>query len=380
MKRIIIILIIMLTFYSNLYALEYKLVKKWGGYGSEEEKFDGIVDIGIDSYNCIYVVEENSCRIQKFTNSGKFIKKWGNKGFEDGHFCFPSSITIDDYGNVYIVDTYSPEGWGIPINSLPRIQKFTTEGKFLSKFYAIKNKASHNKTRNEDNKYNYKYLNYVWHYISPSCLDIDNYGNLYIISQIIWTPFSPDLFRVANNGEYIDNLCDDYLYNLFWDGSKGPYHVHSIVVDRKKNIYYVHGRSSSNKFSEKFTFIKSFDLKNNLVKEWSTQDSINDIAIDKEGNIYAVSDGEKFLFRKYDNSGRLLVQYSCKDFNIEPLKQVESIAVDKNGNIFIADYGDHYIYKFALAKNTSIEDTSSLLPEKLAYIYPNPAKEKANNA
>ncbi|KJU81432.1 NHL repeat containing protein [Candidatus Magnetobacterium bavaricum] len=75
----------------------------------------------------VYVADTASNRIQKFTSDGKLIAKWGGsiseEGQGDGQFNWPSGIAVDDNGNVYVADMDNN-----------RIQKFTSNGKFITKF------------------------------------------------------------------------------------------------------------------------------------------------------------------------------------------------------------------------------------------------------
>jgi DNA-binding beta-propeller fold protein YncE len=62
-------------------------------------------------------------RIEKFTTDGKFIKSWGSLGSGDGQFRSPSGMAVDLAGNVYVAD-----------GGNNRIQKFTGDGQLVSKW------------------------------------------------------------------------------------------------------------------------------------------------------------------------------------------------------------------------------------------------------
>ena len=71
----------------------------------------------------VYVADTMNNRVQKFTSEGAFISKWGDKGTGDGQFKYPWGIAVSSDGSVYVSEQ---------INN--RIQKFTSAGVFISKW------------------------------------------------------------------------------------------------------------------------------------------------------------------------------------------------------------------------------------------------------
>jgi DNA-binding beta-propeller fold protein YncE len=69
------------------------------------------------------VADYGNDRIQKFTNEGKFITKWGSKGTAEGQFQGPSGLSIDANDNLYVTDKNNN-----------RIQVFTSDGQFITMF------------------------------------------------------------------------------------------------------------------------------------------------------------------------------------------------------------------------------------------------------
>ena len=102
-------------------------ITEWGSAGSAEGQFMGAVGLTTDSPGNVYVVDTafytGNDRIQKFTSDGAFITEWGSAGYGDGEFLDPADVATDATGNVYIIDTYNY-----------RIQKFTSDGIFITKW------------------------------------------------------------------------------------------------------------------------------------------------------------------------------------------------------------------------------------------------------
>jgi DNA-binding beta-propeller fold protein YncE len=75
----------------------------------------------------VYVTEEAPHRLQKFTTDGKFVARWGgdaaNGSWLHGQFNRPSGVAVDAEDQVYVVDTYNH-----------RIQKFRPTGAFVQQW------------------------------------------------------------------------------------------------------------------------------------------------------------------------------------------------------------------------------------------------------
>jgi DNA-binding beta-propeller fold protein YncE len=53
----------------------------------------------------VYVTDEDNHRIQKFTSEGVFVSKWGTSGTGDGRFASPDGIAVASDGSVYVADS-----------------------------------------------------------------------------------------------------------------------------------------------------------------------------------------------------------------------------------------------------------------------------------
>ncbi len=99
---------------------------EWGSYGGGHSQFGPIGGLAVDAAGDVYVVDSSHNRIEKFTSEGAFITQWGHKGSEPGQFNFGSS---QDYTK--------PPGGGIAVtgnfvfvadSGNNRIERFNLEG------------------------------------------------------------------------------------------------------------------------------------------------------------------------------------------------------------------------------------------------------------
>jgi DNA-binding beta-propeller fold protein YncE len=99
---------------------------EWGSFGGGHGQFGPIGGLATDAAGNVYVVDSSHNRIEKFDPNGTFITQWGHKGSEPGQFSFGSS---QDYTK--------PPGGGIAVagsfvyvadSGNNRIQRFNLEG------------------------------------------------------------------------------------------------------------------------------------------------------------------------------------------------------------------------------------------------------------
>jgi DNA-binding beta-propeller fold protein YncE len=105
-------------------------IKSIGKLGNKSGEFNLPTTIEIDSKGNFFVNERGNERLQKFDSNWNPILMWGTKGSGYYQFCHIEHIALDKYDNVYVTDPQSDPG----CSQQPRVLKFDSEGKFITKF------------------------------------------------------------------------------------------------------------------------------------------------------------------------------------------------------------------------------------------------------
>jgi len=65
-----------------------------GGQGTGDGDLDSVGGVAAASDGSVYVSDWFNHRIQKFTSEGVFVSKWGTEGTGDGQFIQPATVAV----------------------------------------------------------------------------------------------------------------------------------------------------------------------------------------------------------------------------------------------------------------------------------------------
>ena len=57
-------------------------------------QFNAPAGVAVASDGSVYVTDSGNHRIQKFTSEGVFVSKWGTEGTGDGQFIQPATVAV----------------------------------------------------------------------------------------------------------------------------------------------------------------------------------------------------------------------------------------------------------------------------------------------
>lgn len=281
----------------------YSFNIKWGGFGTDDGKFNQPIGIDLDPSNNIYVVDKGNTRIQKFNSTGKFLRKWGTSGSTNGSFNSPTDISVDGNSSyVYVADTGNH-----------RIQKFSTDGKFILSFGTY---------GSADGLFN-----------SPAGIFAN--GGILISDTL-----NHRIHRFQSNG-----IRTNQWGSFGTDNDKFNTPLGLVNVPGTGYVYI------ADKLNHR---IQKFDSGRTFIKNWGQYGALDgqfksptDVSSDSLGFIYVV-DQNNHRIQKFDKEGNFIGKFGSFGSNNGQFKFPQYLAVDSAGrNIYVSDTGNNRIQKFS---------------------------------
>ena len=306
MKKILFITVLFLIFsitFSSFAQINYITVLSFGNYGNREGEFNYPVCITIDKDDNLFVSDWDNDRIQKFTSDGRFLKSFPDEKSDftlDG----PVGIVMDSQDNMIVVEQFNH-----------RIHKISPDGK------SIKMTGSEGNGSGE--------------FSNPRGIAIDENDNLYVVdtgnSRV--QVFSPDL-------EFIMTFGKEGM------GNGEFYYPRGIALDKDANLYIADTfHNQIQVLTKDGLFLRKFGVGGNEIGQF---DGTRYLTFDSENNLY-VSDYKNAKIVKFDKNDQFVVEFGNEEDRAN-LSYPEGIAIDSRDYIYIADAGNNRIVKYCVSQ------------------------------
>ena len=288
----------------------YEFALKWGTEGTRDGQFSELGGIEMAPDGKIYLSDKSNHRIQKFTSEGVFVSKWGTKGDSDGEFQFPQGMAVAPDGSVYVADLGNN-----------RIQKFTSEGVFVTKWGAY---------GSGDGQFDL-----------PLNVAVSSDGNVYVAEA-----------SQRGRNHRIQKFTSEGIFVQKW-GTRGGndgefYWPTGLTVSSNGSVYVtglVHHRIQ--KFTSEGGFVCSWGT-------WGTGDgefkNPYSASVASDGSVY-VSDTGNNRIQKFTADGVFVTKWGTPDAGYRADRTVfdyrqTDLAVGSDGSIYFADVATVGIQKF----------------------------------
>jgi streptogramin lyase len=274
-------------------------VTKWGSYGAENGQFYSPKGLTVDGHGDVYVADDFNDRIQKFTTNGGFVTKWGaGHGSADGQFIGPYDVVVGPLNSFVNVADHGNH----------RVQAFGQNGSFMLKWGG------------------WPAMN------APSSLAVDQYGNVYVLNT-----GKNEVQKFGSGGNSITK----------WGSSGGGdaqfYVPYGIAVDKDGYVYVADTGNQR---------IQKFDSNGNFVTKWGTGGSgdgqfkdPHGVAVDTAGHVF-VADSTNHRIQEFDSNGGFLTTWGSYGQGNGQFFEPWDVAVDTAGNVFVSDTRNNRIQKF----------------------------------
>lgn len=277
--------------------------------------------IEIDMDGSIYVTDALGGYLQKYSAEGNFVWEFGGNGNGEYKFQMPQKVLLDSKQNIYVCDTNG--------NS---IKKYSREGKFI-----LDIGSSSNLTGSFD---------------YPMGIAIDQYNNIYVADNT-----NGRIQKFNEKGSFIKAWGNNVKDN---EQLRGPL---AIAVSKSNEVYVVDDHC-----------IIKYSSTGKYIRKWA-EPQVEAIAVDSNGNVY-VAIPQKQLIKKYNSSGKLLLNWGRGGNDSKSFNSPHAITVDSNNNVYVVNCWSNYIQKFdSNGKFISSFNTSAITHDIVGSI----AVDKNNN-
>ncbi|MEN6342655.1 MAG: dockerin type I domain-containing protein, partial [Methanospirillum sp.] len=302
------------------YSPNGTLLARWGGSGSGPGQLNGPSGIAVDNATgSIYVADQGNQRVQKFTSTGAPAPEWSWDPDRRGHTENFVNVAVDGAGNVYAVED-DPNPYGYYIDD--EVWEFNPTGTCVQSFPVGRNNG-------------YESERETFHHSRG--LAVDAAGTIHVIDDL-----KSQVRSFAPNGTFLRE----------WEIGRSP---NDIAVDRAGNVYLSTGSSTGGAPD-----LRKFSATGSLLAQWGTEGTANGqlgtpmgLCLDSAGNLYVADDHSTFLrdwgssrVQKFSPTGTYLAKWSCSGFGDGQFDSPR-LAVDPAGTVYVLDPTNDRVQKFS---------------------------------
>ncbi|MHB0997623.1 MAG: NHL repeat-containing protein [Armatimonadota bacterium] len=257
--------------------------RAWGGRAPENLGPGLPFGLAVDSESNVYISSTEHNRVLKYDREENYITSWGTYGKNPGQFDAPIRVAVNSQGTVYVQDT-------------DRIQLFTPDGKYISRFAK---ELAH-----------------------PRLIGIDGKDNIYIVDK---SETRTEVHIFDTNEKTIQTWA-------LQDGTKAGQIrlLYDIAVDPDGSLYFADAVMDGPDAR-----IQKFDSNGRFIRIWNEKrsDSSDEnegpaIATDLQGNVYVGGPSDPNI-RKYNPDGKLIDRFKSD------LGYTWNIRTGPDGNIYV---------------------------------------------
>lgn len=274
---------------------DYHFLARWGSGGAGIGEFSSPRQVALDRKNgWVYVADEVNNRIQKFDTNGNFLSKWKVKK--------PYGVAVSPDGSVYASS-----------ETLNKISRYDSNGGL---------KAQWGGKGSAQGQFN-----------QPLGLAIDKKGNVYVADY---------------NNHRVQKFNANGIFVMQWTSAANAgdtlAYPYGAAVDKNFNLYV------SDTANQR---IVKYDNTGKFVKKWGSEGSSSGqfenprtLAVDDIGNVY-VADAENNRIQKFDANGNFLAKFGAPGAKDGKFNKPHGVAVDGKGDyVYVADTYNNRIQKF----------------------------------
>ncbi len=257
--------------------------------------------VAVASDGTLLVVDFDLPRVERFTLDGMYLSEWGSEGTGPGQFKDPVGIAVDSLGQVYVVDSDND-----------RVERFSAQGVYVSQWG------------------------------SPGTGD-----GQFTLAYAIAFDAEDTAYVLDSDAGRVQKFTSDGIYLDQWGnpGSDPGQFADPQDIAIVGGTVYVADTGNNR--------IQAFDLDGNFLYQWGAAgtgsgqfDNPSGIAVDAQGYVF-VSEVGNHRVQKFTPDGAFLATWGSAGTGDGQFQAPYNLTVDAAGNVYVSDAATARIQKFA---------------------------------